>query len=262
MDGYTAAWCSWRHFGDDAEYLPAQYGPPAPDVTGREVYLLDFSFKRPVLLEMAAKAASVVVVDHHKTAAAELKNIGRECNEKSLPIMTVIFDMAKSGARLAWEFFNPGKPAPWLVDYVEDRDLWSWTLPESRAINACLASWPKSFKEWSLLASDSTATTYFAEQGAAILRYQAQLVERAVANAVEQEIDGHKVLVTNATCLISEIGEQLAKGRPFSATFFIRSDDKRIWSLRSAPDGIDVSEVAKRHGGGGHRNAAGFEEDP
>ncbi len=33
---------------------------------------------------------------------------------------------------------------------------------------------------------------------------------------------------------------------------------KTAWSLRSTEEGIDVSEIAKRHGGGGHRNAAGF----
>lgn len=25
-DGFTAAWCAWRYFGDDAEYVPVQYG--------------------------------------------------------------------------------------------------------------------------------------------------------------------------------------------------------------------------------------------
>ena len=33
----------------------------------------------------------------------------------------------------------------------------------------------------------------------------------------------------------------------------------RVFSLRSrAPDGEDVSEIAKQYGGGGHRHASGF----
>lgn len=27
----------------------------------------------------------------------------------------------------------------------------------------------------------------------------------------------------------------------------------------TTPDGVDVSEIAKQYGGGGHRNAAGFQ---
>ena len=55
-------------------------------------------------------------------------------------------------------------------------------------------------------------------------------------------------------------GDRLAQGRPFSATFFIRADGKRVWSLRSREGGIDVSVIAKAHGGGGHAQAAGFQE--
>jgi nanoRNase/pAp phosphatase (c-di-AMP/oligoRNAs hydrolase) len=73
-------------------------------------------------------------------------------------------------------------------------------------------------------------------------------------------LDGHKVLAVNATCLMSEIGERLAQGRPFGATYFVREDGKRVWSLRSCEGGIDVSDVARRRGGGGHRAAAGFTE--
>lgn len=97
-------------------------------------------------------------------------------------------------------------------------------------------------------------------EGEAILRYQAQLVESAVANAIEIELDGYKILAVNATCLISEICERLAQGKPFGASYFIHGDGRKIWSLRSREGGIDVSEIAKRHGGGGHRAAAGFTE--
>ena len=73
-------------------------------------------------------------------------------------------------------------------------------------------------------------------------------------------MDGHSVLVANATVLYSDIAGELAKGRPFGAVYFDRADGKRQWSLRSTDEGVDVSEIAKVHGGGGHKNAAGYEE--
>ena len=96
--------------------------------------------------------------------------------------------------------------------------------------------------------------------GLAIVQYQAKIIQNAVENATEIDLDGHKVLAVNTTVCFSEVAGELAKGKPFGAAFFIRKDGKKQWSLRSASDGLDVSEIAKRHGGGGHKHAAGFEE--
>ena len=70
----------------------------------------------------------------------------------------------------------------------------------------------------------------------------------------------HNTPPVNATVLFSDIAGELAKDRPFGACYFDRGDGKRQWSLRSRDGGIDVAEVAKANGGGGHRNAAGFEQ--
>jgi oligoribonuclease NrnB/cAMP/cGMP phosphodiesterase (DHH superfamily) len=88
-----------------------------------------------------------------------------------------------------------------------------------------------------------------------------QIIDDHIRHAREIEMAGHKILAVNATVLFSDIAGELAKGRPFGACYFDRFDGKRQWSLRSAPDGVDVSEVAKQFGGGGHRHAAGWEED-
>ena len=258
MDGWACAWVAHLEFGDQADYVPVQYGQEPPDVTGREVYLLDFSYKRPVMERLSNACYSLVVLDHHETAEAELRGFGDKYKDK----VDVRFDMASSGGMLTWEYFYPYKSAPWLVNYTQDRDLWTFHLPFSREINAALASYPKDFRGWDLMCANKTPPlSPLVHEGAAILRYQAQLVESAIKNATETEIEGYKVLAVNATCLISEIGEALAKDRPFGATFFINSYGKKVWSLRSRGENcVNVSEVAKRRGGGGHKQAAGFTE--
>src|SRR2546422_4504114 len=40
---------------------------------------------------------------------------------------------------------------PWLLQYVQDKDLWAWKLPNSREINAGLNSYPYDFKVWDSL---------------------------------------------------------------------------------------------------------------
>lgn len=98
-----------------------------------------------------------------------------------------------------------------------------------------------------------------AREGEAILRYQAQQVEHICANARAMRLDGHDILAVNTSVLFSEVAGKLAEGKPFGAAWFVRQDGKQQWSLRSRDGGVDVSEVAKRRGGGGHHNAAGFE---
>lgn len=57
--------------------------------------------------------------------------------------------------------------------------------------------------------------------------------------------------------LSSDAGHMMAKGEPFAACYW-DTPEGRCFSLRSAEDGMDVSEIAKDYGGGGHKHAAGF----
>ena len=77
-DGFAAAWCFHHHhkrqvaYRPYPEFVPGKYGTPPPDVTDRDVYLVDFSYRRPVVEDMLAQAHSVTLVDHHKSALDEL----------------------------------------------------------------------------------------------------------------------------------------------------------------------------------------------
>lgn len=248
-DGFCAAWIARKALGD-CEFVPMNYGEQPPDVTERRVYVLDFSFPRIMLQAMKVYAETLLVLDHHKTAQAELAGLSY-CH----------FDMAKSGARLTWEHFFPDQKAPWLVDYTEDRDLWRWKLPDSRVLNTALRSYPLDFVVWDELEGAGYGWKSFEalkDEGMAILRAEKQIVDSHVRQAIETEIDGHRVLMVNATYFASEIAGELAKGRPFGVVWFEGDEGERVYSLRSDENGVDVSAIAKQHGGGGHARAAGF----
>lgn len=269
MDGFCCAWLFHLAF-PDAEFVPAYHGQPPPDVTGRTVYVADFSYPRDVMLDIHCRCLGrLTVLDHHKTAQEALTDFHIEAHSLTGVMPEVRFDMGKSGGRLTWEYLHDRKLLPprfknytrenptWLVEYTEDRDLWRWKLPGSRAINACLRSYPFDFAEWTRLQENPLGM--LEREGEAILRAERQMVERHVKNAKEITVLGHKVLCVNATVLESEIGHELCKDRPFAITYFDREDGLRIYSLRSSDDGLDVGTIAKRFGGGGHRNAAGFQ---
>jgi len=275
-DGFCAAWVARKALGN-IEAIPAHYGTEPPDVTGRTVYILDFSYPRAVMRRILSQAHEVIVLDHHKTAEAELAGLCDEFiqrpdliqNAPGSHLPWIQFDMTKSGARLTWEHFatlsygvgSPDQPrSPWLVDYTEDRDLWRHALPESENINAALRSYPLDFDLWDEFNDSVGQREMFKREGAAIRRREIQIVTEHIRHAREVELDGHRVLAVNATVMFSEIAGELAKGRPFGACYFDRFDGKRQWSLRSDAEGVDVSAIAKAHGGGGHTRASGFEE--
>lgn len=286
-DGFCAAWLLSKAY-PDAVFHAAHYGTDPPIVTGKRVIIADFSYPRAVMRKILSSAHHVIVLDHHKTAEKELGGLVEEFRQRpdliqspigsELPI--VAFDMDKSGGRITWEYLYGNRLllenwlstsksgyslefAPWLVDYTEDRDLWLWKLPHSREVNAYIRSFPLEFEQWDkfrAVKKHHALWEIFISQGAAILRSEAQIIDIHVKHAREIEMCGHKVLSVNATLLFSDIAGKLAEGRPFGAVYFDRGDGKRQWSLRSRDGGVDVSEVAKSHGGGGHYNAAGFEE--
>lgn len=254
QDGFTAAWAVWKAH-PDWEFFPGKHGDPAPDVTGRVVYMVDFSYKRPVILEMAKQAQDITILDHHKTAEADLVD---------LPLnVSVDFNMDKSGARLAWEHFHAKERVPELVKYVEDRDLWRFVYPETKAVSSSLFSEEYNFFAWDQWANDLEKTKGVekaVKAGDAILRKQAKDTKELLQNKFRMTIGGYDIPVCNLPYTFSsDAGNILAQNEPFGATFYL-DGESAYFSLRSTEDGVDVSEVAKLYGGGGHKHAAGFKK--
>ena len=245
-DGFGAAWAAWQKLGDGADYLPVRHGNPPPVLPeGAIVYILDFCYRRSVIEQMRERATELTVIDHHQTAQEELAGLDY-----------AIFDNTKSGATLAWEFFNSGRPLPELLRYVMDNDLWLHRLPRSREVFAALNAYRMDFQVWNDL-----DIAQLAIEGDPILRYQRQQVAVLCDQVRFETLAGHRVPVVNAAVLGSEVGAELLTRYPevpFAAIYFDRGDGIRQWSLRSRED-FDVSRIARQFQNGGHRQAAGFE---
>ncbi|EPX80500.1 hypothetical protein [Salipiger mucosus] len=265
-DGFTAAWCVRCALGDHVEFVPAGYGDAPPDVTGHDVIIVDFSYKRPVLERMAQTARSILILDHHKTAQADLRGLPQPAGDWTFhrhvagnPV--ALFDMQRSGAQMAWDYFCVGARDR-LVDYVADRDLWRWKIDQSREINAVIGSHEMTWDTWHDLAARLQADADIervAAEGEAILRAHDKLVRQVIdVSQRRMVIGGHDVPVAAAPyALASDTAGTMAEGEPFAATY-VDGLKGRAFSLRSRADGLDVSEIAAIYGGGGHRGAAGF----
>ena len=132
-DGFTSAWV-FKHYNPLIETKPVNYGNPPPNVEGKRVAIVDFSYDYKTTMEMIKKASYLVILDHHQTAQENLKSI-QEMND--LPV-EIIFDMKRSGAQISWDYVYPNTPRPWFIDYVGDRDLWLNSLPKTEEISLAM----------------------------------------------------------------------------------------------------------------------------
>lgn len=259
-DGFSAAWCFWKLYGGHADYIAGVYQQPPPDVRGRDVYLVDFSYKAPVVADMLRVAASVTLIDHHKSALEDLEHLRGQWSDQDYPQLKWFCDLDRSGATLAWDYCFPHEPRPLLLDHIEDRDLWRFKLQNTREIQACVFSHEYKFETWDqLMFSRAHEHLSMIAQGAAIERKHHKDIKELVAVCKRQMVIGDYTVPCASLpyTLTSDAGHLMAEDQPFAACYWDTADG-RNFSLRSRDDGIDVSEIAKQYGGGGHKHAAGF----
>ena len=246
-DGFGSAFSAWKLLGNRAEYYACSHGDKPPNVKGKNVVILDFSFNNKTTKKLIKEANNLLVIDHHKSAVVELHDISN-----------TIFDMSKSGATMAWEFFHPGKEPPKFIQYITDRDLWKWELPYSKEFSAAFDMVPFEFEEFEKYEDDSVFDDAV-KRGSYILAYSKTVVKKVCEKAVSKTYKEMNVLVVNSSHWISEIGAKLSPDCDFALIWYYDHDEQRTKvSLRAFHDHIDVSDVAKDFKGGGLKKAAGF----
>jgi oligoribonuclease NrnB/cAMP/cGMP phosphodiesterase (DHH superfamily) len=201
----------------------------------------------------------IVILDHHKTAQEALE---KWFNNNSPKNSTVWFDMNKSGARLAWEYFHPNTPVPFLIKLIEDRDLWRFTFGDM-AKHVHLALGLKHWKQWVKYTESEDKVIFLAEEGRTIMNFVNMQIKKIIYSPPREfALTGDTVPLYNIPgFIVSECLDQALTKYPECpyAVGYFEMPGKRIYSLRSKTGvGADVSEIAKRFGGGGHKHAAGF----
>lgn len=257
LDGFGCVW-ALRQKWPDVDIHEGVYGQAPPDVTGLRVLIADFSYPEDVMRKMAAAAKSLVMLDHHRSSKATFQLLFNE------GLLRGEHDETRSGAALTWEYVWGNRHIPKLLEHIQDRDLWKFEIPFTKEVTALLASYSDGWrmKSWTeigkMLEGGRSAEVYL--MGGAIVRQRSTDMLKVIeAGTRTMIIGGYRVPVCNAPFFwSSEIGETLAQGQPFGATYMDLADGTRKFSLRSREGGEDVSVIAEEYGGGGHPGAAGF----
>ena len=250
-DGFTAAWIVSK-IHPDAEFYAGFYQTTPPDVTGKIVYMVDFSYKLPVMEEIASKALKVIHIDHHDTAIRDLANFSPANFEKFYsPANT------ESGAMLTWKYFYLNIEVPQFIKHIDDRDRWKFLLPGTREIQANIFSYDYTFENWDMLFNQNLDEQVL--QGTAIERAQAKNIKELMGVVVRRmNTAGYNVPAANVPYMFgSDMCHALAKNEPF-AVYYYDKPDGREFGLRSEENGVHVGDIAVQFDGGGHEHASGF----
>lgn len=274
-DGVSGLWCAHHYNKNDFEQISMKAGvDPEFDTTDKKLIFIDVCPSFNYLLVHTKLAKSITILDHHKSSLdMYIKN--KDVLD-TIDNLKIIFDMNKSGAQMAWDFFFDDKERPWFINYVGDRDLWKWELPSSREI-ASAFEFNNYFMDEDLSKLDilnnyvESDINELIKIGLVINEYQQRLISNEVKYSTEATLKVndtvYKVRIGHIIGgMVSDLGNKLAN-EPLSTgelpdfgVVWNYNIDTQTWyvSLRGHNNSPDLSAIAKHFGGGGHVKASGF----
>jgi oligoribonuclease NrnB/cAMP/cGMP phosphodiesterase (DHH superfamily) len=262
VDGYGAALAVNQYYKrnnivKNIIYFPGYFNSPPPNVQNKNVLICDFSYSKDITLNLISQAQNLLILDHHKSA---------EMNLRDIPDENKVFDMTHSGAYITWKYFFGDEEVPLLIKYIEDNDIWLKQMPYTQEVTSYIQSLPFEFTEYEKLLDENYIKNTVIPSGIGMYKqneyYIKQAVKRATPKFVLIDNKYYFGCFLNTSVLKSEIGSKVFSEYTlcdFSAMYNINDNKpETFFSLRSEDNKADVSVIALKYGGGGHRNAAGL----
>jgi len=277
FDGIFCCEIARKFLGETAEYVGWDYNDPTPTIhEGVEtIYILDLSV--PDLMA----DARVIWIDHHKSAI--------EKYPATIPGYRID---GVAACRLAWQWFqqqrnwlpdgpnvgdempeksdfiNRAVEEPYAVQLAGEYDIWDKRNPEAEVFQFGLRSGELTETDWKKLLCTDTAcgcesfVEMLLDNGRLLQRYQQNQDKSLMKRSFFVEFEGLKFLAINTGIFNSLTFAALdVPETGHDALFGFRWDGQQ-WtvSLYHAKHntGIDLSLIAAKYGGGGHRGACGF----
>lgn len=225
-----------------------------------KIFVLDFCFPKDDMLWLN-KYANLIWCDHHKTSMETMSAHAKQ--------IAGFREIGKAGCELTWAWVHPNKPIPWVVWTLGRYDVWDHeaskhilpfqygmhqqksTLPNARIWSACFKD---SFK--------SPLIQKILSEGKLILKYEKhQNAKYAKAMSYEANFMNFRAIVMNKSFSNSLSFDAVydPDKHDIMIMFSMKDLDSNIkYSIFSDKPEIDVSVLANKMGGGGHKNAAGF----
>jgi len=257
-DGLFAAACVYADAikrGETGEYIPINYDILFPLDTicpDEKIWIVDFSISPEDMLRLLEITSNIIWIDHHATAIEKYNGFPVEIEG--------VQQSGIAGCELTYTFIFPNTLTPWAIRLVGDRDVWNWEFGDTTKYfhaGMFLQEFdPTTDTMQQLVRTNSSLYTKIVTQGQLIEQYREKYNSRYCKQvSYEVTFEGHCCLVMNKGMSASD---EFGTGtHDYDIVIpYVFNGDNYIVSLYSVK--IDVSEIAKKYGGGGHKGAAGF----
>ena len=229
--------------------------------TDEELIVSDVSISEEVAKLIEEKYATRVrLYDHHQTSEQYLRDYDWCVVDQSKCATMIVFEdccLRKPGCKVPLNL-------PAFVYYVNDYDLWLHTLPYATQFNDLLSLLGKKKFVDTMLSRLRKKESLISSNDNLFLEALSIKKEWYFKNKVESAIvDGERLLITANRYTSDLAGYVRGLKNPPKSWKNVKYIDmvnveKGTHSLRSYDNDFDVSKIAEQHGGGGHKNAAGY----
>jgi uncharacterized protein len=222
---------------------------------GHHVVIVDFSLKPDIMRQLRKITNGIVWIDHHVTA--------KEYPYQDLLGLRNFEDKAYSGCELTWMYYYPDSTMPKAIELIGDYDKWALKLPDSTAFhegmklyqNDCDGPiWTQLIKEDNQQDLDQVEKIIL-DGKIAMLYRDNYCDDLCKAFGYETSIAGHEAYACNQFKFGSGGFGHKFHQYPICIAYI---HDGKKFSVSLYSETVDVSEIAKTYGGGGHKGAAGF----
>lgn len=253
----------------ECEMIGINYGDAFPWSKinpSEKLFMCDFSLqpfqKMAKLAELIGM--NLIWIDHHKSAMDE-----HEQWNSDHPAYLAIDGIRKDGigaCQLVWESLYVDRIIPTFIKLLAEYDVWNHTDPRTLSFQYGMRqfkdTYPLNQDLWQSL-FDVEEVHRITEVGGIIIEYQdSENGKYCRARSFDVEIDGLKCIALNKGLTNSKVFDSVWDPEKYDAmmTFCLMSPDKG-WTISLYTDkpSVDVSIIAKNRGGGGHKQAAGFQ---
>lgn len=252
QDGFGSAFAAYKKFGDSATYIPTSDRVVPPEgLYDKEVYILDLSYPKEVLLELEKNNKKLVIIDHHLSAEEAVKSVKEH-----------IFSLDHAASYLCWQYFV-GADVPELINMLEIIDLAKDKEGNNVDAITYILSKPYEFSVYEQLLQDFSSEEGIKKLsliGKAQHDYLMLLVDAIINDPDFVEFEGYTVPCVNLNLPINEKSIALARlytmYPPFAMSYRFDEGQLKV-SLRGNGE-VDLTELAGKYGGGGHKSSSGF----
>jgi oligoribonuclease NrnB/cAMP/cGMP phosphodiesterase (DHH superfamily) len=266
FDGKCSGAIAYQHYKEigcnDIELIPIDYGKESLlDRTFNNndiVLMLDWSASNTpdTMYRIKKEAGTFIWIDHHKTAIDNMNEAYPSIYFEGIRVV------GQAGCELTWMYFNPDATMPEIVTMLGRYDVWDLNYLGGfdnlldLQYGMKLKNWNPQDEDWKDLFEFSYLINEHVTNGKLIRKYQQGKNELTCNSSFETTVAGHKVFAVNSMDKSSQTFESLGDKYEIYCAF---SFNGKVWDYSLYSTTVDVGEICKQLGGGGHKGAAGFQ---